>query len=67
VAVGKDTGEDFNGIFDGLNDGSYDAVISGTTITPKRERVALYLVVNASHNPKIEAVDALYRKWFGKP
>jgi polar amino acid transport system substrate-binding protein len=26
------TGDDFNGIFDGLADGSYDAVISGTTM-----------------------------------
>jgi polar amino acid transport system substrate-binding protein len=36
------TGDDFDGIFDGLEDGSYDAVISGTTITPERERVALF-------------------------
>jgi polar amino acid transport system substrate-binding protein len=35
-------GDDFNGIFDGLSDGSYDAVISGTTITPEREQVALF-------------------------
>ena len=28
------SGDDFNGIFDGLAKGSYDAVISGTTITP---------------------------------
>ena len=27
---------DFNGIFDGLAKGSYDAVISRTTITPER-------------------------------
>ena len=30
------TGDDFNGIFDGLGKRSYDAVISGTTITPER-------------------------------
>src|ERR671935_192614 len=30
------SGADFNGIFDGLATGSYDAVISGTTITPNR-------------------------------
>ena len=28
------SGDDFNGIFDGLAKGTYDAVISGTTITP---------------------------------
>src|ERR1044071_1697274 len=32
-------GRDFNGIFAGLNDGSYDCVASGTTITPERERI----------------------------
>jgi ABC-type amino acid transport substrate-binding protein len=35
-------GHDFNGIFDGLGSKQYDAVISGTTITPERERVALF-------------------------
>jgi polar amino acid transport system substrate-binding protein len=35
-------GDDFNGIFDGLAKGSYDAVISGTTITPERAAVALF-------------------------
>jgi polar amino acid transport system substrate-binding protein len=35
------TGADFNGIFDGLLDRSYDVVISGTTIT--RERAARVL------------------------
>src|ERR1700694_4567467 len=38
----KYTGDDFNGIFDGLAVGRYDAVISGTTITPSRERVAVF-------------------------
>jgi len=36
------SGDDFNGIFDGLANGSYDAVISGTTITPERAAVALF-------------------------
>jgi ABC-type amino acid transport substrate-binding protein len=36
------TGSDFNGIFDGLSDGSYDAVISGTTITPERAERVLF-------------------------
>jgi polar amino acid transport system substrate-binding protein len=58
-------GDDFNGIFDGLQDGSYDAVISGTTITPERERVALFsdpylefdqgLAVNVRRDPQIES------------
>jgi ABC-type amino acid transport substrate-binding protein len=62
-------GEDFNGIFDGLRTGGYDAVISGTTITPERERVALFsdpylvsgqsLVVNAKRTPRIRSVDDL--------
>ena len=65
----KYTGDDFNGIFDGLNDGSYDAVISGTTITPEREQVALFsdpylefnqgLVVNISQNPQIKSLTDL--------
>src|SRR5262249_61641582 len=33
---------DFNGIFYGLAKCSYDAVISGTTITPERSAVALF-------------------------
>lgn len=36
------SGADFNGIFDGLATGSYDAVISGTTITPERSAIALF-------------------------
>src|SRR5262245_30741076 len=36
------SGDDFNGIFDGLTKRSYDAVISGTTITPEREAIALF-------------------------
>lgn len=36
------SGDDFNGIFDGLAKRSYDAVISGTTITPERAAVALF-------------------------
>jgi ABC-type amino acid transport substrate-binding protein len=36
------TGTDFNGIFDGLLDRSYDAVISGTTITPERAARVLF-------------------------
>src|SRR5581483_11312721 len=38
----KYEGADLAGIFDGLRTGDYDAVISGLTITPDRERVALF-------------------------
>jgi ABC-type amino acid transport substrate-binding protein len=61
----KYTSDDFNGIFEGLTSGSYDAVISGTTITPEREQVALFsvpylefnqgLVVNVARNPQIKS------------
>jgi polar amino acid transport system substrate-binding protein len=69
------TGDDFNGIFDGLADGSYDAVMSGTTITPEREQVALFsvpylefnqgLVVNATQTPQIESVADLHGQVVG--
>jgi polar amino acid transport system substrate-binding protein len=36
------SGENFNGIFEGLTKGSYDAVISGTTITPQRSEIVLF-------------------------
>src|SRR4029453_1124080 len=36
------SGDDFNGIFDGLAKRSYDAVISGTTIPPERTAIALF-------------------------
>jgi polar amino acid transport system substrate-binding protein len=36
------SGDDFNGIFDGLTKRAYDAVISGTTITPDRAAIALF-------------------------
>jgi ABC-type amino acid transport substrate-binding protein len=62
-------GRDFNGIFDGLAAGAYDAVISGTTITAEREKVALFseaylesgqsLVVNVERTPHVRTVDDL--------
>ena len=68
-------GDDFNGIFDGLTDGSYHAVISGTTITPEREQVALFsdpylefdqgLVVNVTRNPQIKTIDDLQGRVVG--
>src|SRR5215210_1015680 len=68
-------GDDFNWIFDGLSDGSYDAVISGTTITPEREQVAIFsepylefdqgLVVNVARNPQIKTIDDLHSRVVG--
>jgi polar amino acid transport system substrate-binding protein len=65
----KYRGDDFNGIFDGLAGGTCDAVISGTTITPGREAVALFsapylefnqgLAVNAARTPDIKSIDDL--------
>src|SRR5262245_26333893 len=36
------SGDDFNGIFEGLAKRTWDAVISGTTITPERSQVAQF-------------------------
>jgi len=62
-------GEDFNGIFAGLADGSYDCVASGTTITPGRQAIADFcapycvsgqsLVVDTSCHPKVRGIDDL--------
>jgi polar amino acid transport system substrate-binding protein len=56
-------GENFNNIFDGLANRSYDAVISGTTITPERSQIALFskpylefsqtIAVNRQKVPKV--------------
>ncbi|HEY1856848.1 ABC transporter substrate-binding protein [Acidocella sp.] len=60
------TGADFNGIFAGLDDGAYDCVASGTTITPGRERIADFcapyavsgqsLVVDPSRHPNVHGI-----------
>jgi ABC-type amino acid transport substrate-binding protein len=42
INLTKYTGDDFNGIFDGLAGGRHDAVVSGTTITAERRTVALF-------------------------
>jgi polar amino acid transport system substrate-binding protein len=62
-------GTDFNGIFTGLDDGTYDCIASGTTITPDRERIAAFcapyvvsgqsLVVDPSRHPNVHGVDDL--------
>ena len=60
------TGADFNGIFAGLDEGSYDCVASGTTITPDRERLADFcppyvvsgqsLVVDPNRHPHVHGI-----------
>jgi len=62
------SGEDFNGIFDDLGT-SHDAVISGTTITPSREKAALFcapylefnqgVAVSTARHPGIRSVAGL--------
>ncbi len=62
-------GSDFNGIFAGLNDGAYDCIASGTTITPGRSKIADFcppyavsgqsLVVDASRHPNVHGVGDL--------
>jgi polar amino acid transport system substrate-binding protein len=62
-------GADFNDIFDGLVDGRMDCIASGATVTPGRERKALFcdpyihsgqsLVVNVAATPHVQSVDDL--------
>lgn len=59
-------GADFNGIFAGLEEGRYDCIASGTTITADREQVADFcapyavsgqsLVVDRSRHPNVRGV-----------
>src|SRR5229473_6940979 len=60
------TGDDFNGIFEGLAKRSCDAVISGTTITPERAAIVRFsepylefnqgVAVNRRLTPKVSSV-----------
>jgi ABC-type amino acid transport substrate-binding protein len=60
------TGADFNGIFAGLDDGRYDCVASGTTITPARQQIADFcppyavsgqsLVVDVGRHPSVHGI-----------
>jgi len=62
--------DDFNGIFEGLSNGTCDAVISGTTITPERSEIVLFsqpylefnqgVAVNCSLTPKVSSVADLH-------
>jgi polar amino acid transport system substrate-binding protein len=63
------TGADFNDIFAGLDNDTYDCIASGTTITPDRERVADFcapyaisgqsLVVDPSRHPNVHGIGDL--------
>jgi polar amino acid transport system substrate-binding protein len=63
------TGADFNGIFAGLDDGRYDCIASGTTITPGRQAIADFcepyavsgqsLVVDMVRHPAVRGIDDL--------
>src|ERR1700722_17999554 len=62
-------GTNFNGIFAGLDSGSYDCVASGTTITPERSNIADFcppyavsgqsLVVDVSRHPNVHGIGDL--------
>jgi ABC-type amino acid transport substrate-binding protein len=68
-------GSDFNGIFGGLADGSWDGVASGTTVTADREKKADFcapylasgqsLVCNVKRTPEIRSVDDLVGQIIG--
>ncbi len=63
------SGDDFNGIFDGLANGTCDAVISGTTITPERSAIVQFsqpylefnqgIAVNRRRTPNVSSPDDL--------
>jgi ABC-type amino acid transport substrate-binding protein len=62
-------GADFNGIFAGLDAGTYDCIASGTTITPGRERIVDFcppyavsgqsLVVDTIRHPNVHGIGNL--------
>jgi polar amino acid transport system substrate-binding protein len=68
-------GSDFNGIFTGLDAGTYDCIASGTTITPERQKVAEFcvpyavsgqsLVVDTSRHPSVHGIADLERLVIG--
>lgn len=68
-------GADFNGIFKGLKSGIFDIVISGTTVTPQREKLVRFcspylrsgqsLVINIGHRPSINSIDDLQGEIIG--
>jgi ABC-type amino acid transport substrate-binding protein len=63
------SGPDFNGIFDVLDEGGYDCVTSGTTVTPDRQRKAAFcepylvsgqsMAVDVRRLPHVHGIDDL--------
>jgi polar amino acid transport system substrate-binding protein len=63
-------GPDFNGIFAGLDNGTYDCIASGTTVTPERQQLADFcqpyavsgqsLVVDAARLPNVHGIGDLH-------
>jgi ABC-type amino acid transport substrate-binding protein len=63
------TGEDFDGIFEELAGGAYDCVVSGTSVTPDRQRRAAFappyvicgqsLAVDVARFPRVRSIDDL--------
>jgi polar amino acid transport system substrate-binding protein len=59
-------GADFNGIFAGLDDGGYDCIASGTTVTPGRRKIADFcapytvsgqsLVIDVRRHPNVHGI-----------
>ncbi|HEX2285738.1 MAG TPA: ABC transporter substrate-binding protein, partial [Mycobacterium sp.] len=62
-------GADFDGIFDALDAGAYDCVAAGITVTPERERKAMFLppylisgqalAVDTTRLPHVKSIDDL--------
>jgi ABC-type amino acid transport substrate-binding protein len=62
-------GPDFTGIFDALDEGAFDCVAAGTTVTPQREKKAAFvppylisdqaLAVDTSRLPHVRSIDDL--------
>jgi polar amino acid transport system substrate-binding protein len=63
------SGADFNGIFEGLGSKTFDCIASGTTVTPERERAAIFcapyvssgqsLACNIEATPHVRSIDGM--------
>lgn len=69
VEIHRYEGADFNGIFNGLETGAYDVVISGATVNEQRKQLVHFcspylksgqsLVVSIDHQPAIRSIEDL--------